>query len=356
VCYCSLTNSGFPNIHSNMKKKTPSIGPGSGISAQRMESQTPPIPTTGAVGVGGGSLSLGTALKGRKEKMRKEASVGSNLNALTIRAGTPMSIDSTGSNNLFGSRSGEFSSGTHPLSIGHLVLVAYRDGSKRTAKVIERVITASTIQYYVHYHDFNRRMDEWIDQARILSTEGIVVDDHHGHGGQKHEQEQSHDIGAVPAKRAKTDAGDNTEAGKMGGAGITTIAELGYDEHEGLDDASLLEHEEITKIKNINHVVLGKYRLECWYYSPFPKEFHPNGPVDCLYFCEFTLRFFKTKNELMRYQNHANLPRHPPGNEIYRDHRVAMFELDGAVEKVYCQNLCYFAKLFLDHKVRRLFV
>jgi histone acetyltransferase MYST1 len=27
-----------------------------------------------------------------------------------------------------------------------------------------------------------------------------------------------------------------------------------------------------------------------------------------------------------------------------------MFELDGAVEKAYCQNLCYFAKLFLDHK------
>ena len=38
------------------------------------------------------------------------------------------------------------------------------------------------------------------------------------------------------------------------------------------------------------------------------------------------------------------------GNEIYRDESVSMFELDGAVEKIYCQNLCYFAKLFLDHK------
>jgi len=27
-----------------------------------------------------------------------------------------------------------------------------------------------------------------------------------------------------------------------------------------------------------------------------------------------------------------------------------MFEVDGAVEKTYCQNLSYFAKLFLDHK------
>lgn len=39
-----------------------------------------------------------------------------------------------------------------------------------------------------------------------------------------------------------------------------------------------------------------------------------------------------------------------PGNEIYRDDRLAMFEVDGSEQKHYCQNLCYFAKLFLDHK------
>jgi histone acetyltransferase MYST1 len=27
-----------------------------------------------------------------------------------------------------------------------------------------------------------------------------------------------------------------------------------------------------------------------------------------------------------------------------------MFEVDGAKKKIYCQNLCYLAKLFLDHK------
>lgn len=26
------------------------------------------------------------------------------------------------------------------------------------------------------------------------------------------------------------------------------------------------------------------------------------------------------------------------------------FEIDGRKEKIYCQNLCYLAKLFLDHK------
>lgn len=78
---------------------------------------------------------------------------------------------------------------------------------------------------------------------------------------------------------------------------------------------------------------------------------------------------------------------HPPGDEIYRNgkvgsnlsgdtrflpspdscgahlamilsssalhavaQKVSMFEVDGRKEKQYCQNLCYLAKLFLDHK------
>ena len=42
--------------------------------------------------------------------------------------------------------------------------------------------------------------------------------------------------------------------------------------------------------------------------------------------------------------------RHPPGNEIYRNANVSVFEVDGKKNKIYCQNLCLLAKLFLDHK------
>lgn len=42
--------------------------------------------------------------------------------------------------------------------------------------------------------------------------------------------------------------------------------------------------------QNVNGVELGRYRMECWYFSPFPKEFYPDGYVDTLYFCEYTLR------------------------------------------------------------------
>ncbi len=42
--------------------------------------------------------------------------------------------------------------------------------------------------------------------------------------------------------------------------------------------------------------------------------------------------------------------RHPPGDEIYRDGSIAIFEVDGRKNKIYCQNLCLLSKMFLDHK------
>lgn len=38
------------------------------------------------------------------------------------------------------------------------------------------------------------------------------------------------------------------------------------------------------------------------------------------------------------------------GNEIYRNKKISFFEIDGNLQKEYCQNLCLLAKLFIEHK------
>jgi len=135
---------------------------------------------------------------------------------------------------------------------------------------------------------------------------------------------------------------------------IVTVAAQELDEHEGLDEASLREHEEVTKVKNVSEIQLGQYRMDTWYFSPIPKEMlNSNNVVDVLYVCEFTLQFFPRREELVRFQRKEQLMRNrrcPPGNEIYRNGKLSMFEVDGLKERLYCQNLCYIAKLFLDHK------
>jgi len=106
------------------------------------------------------------------------------------------------------------------------------------------------------------------------------------------------------------------------------------------------EHEEITKVKNINIIELGKFDIDTWYFSPYPEEF---AKVDKLFICEFCLKYMKKKKTLVRHKLKCDL-RHPPGNEIYRNGTLSIFEVDGKKNKIYCQNLCLLAKLFLDHK------
>lgn len=68
-----------------------------------------------------------------------------------------------------------------------------------------------------------------------------------------------------------------------------------------------------------------------------------------LFLCEFCLKYSKSKAVLDRHQEKCTW-RHPPGTEIYRREDLSVFEVDGNVNKLYCQNLCLLAKLFLDHK------
>jgi len=107
------------------------------------------------------------------------------------------------------------------------------------------------------------------------------------------------------------------------------------------------EHEEITKVKNIEVIEFGKYEIDTWYFSPYPEEY----TKDCkkLYICEYCLKYMKKKKTLERHKLKCET-RHPPGDEIYRDPNISVFEVDGKKQKIYCQNLCLLAKLFLDHK------
>ncbi|KAL0326263.1 UNVERIFIED_CONTAM: Histone acetyltransferase of the MYST family 1 [Sesamum radiatum] len=159
-----------------------------------------------------------------------------------------------------------------PLEVGTRVNCRWRDGKFHPVKVIERrklpAGGPNDYEYYVHYTEFNRRLDEWVKLEQLdLSSVETDVDE-------------------------KVE--DKVTSLKMTRHQKRKIDEIHVEGHEELDAASLREHEEFTKRK-----------------------------------CDL---------------------KHPPGDEIYRNGTLSMFEVDGKKNKVYGQNLCYLAKLFLDHK------
>uniref|UniRef100_G3SV35 Histone acetyltransferase n=1 Tax=Loxodonta africana TaxID=9785 RepID=G3SV35_LOXAF len=94
-------------------------------------------------------------------------------------------------------------------------------------------------------------------------------------------------------------------------------------------------------------IEFGKYEIHTWYSSPYPQEYSSRLPK--LYLCEFCLKYMKSRTILQQHMKKCGWF-HPPANEIYRKNNISVFEVDGNVSTIYCQNLCLLAKLFLDHK------
>lgn len=69
-----------------------------------------------------------------------------------------------------------------------------------------------------------------------------------------------------------------------------------------------------------------------------------------LYICEFCLSYFGSPFMLSRHRKRCNLL-HPPGNEIYRHEDLSFFELDGKRQLTWCRNLSLLSKCFLDQYV-----
>ena len=103
---------------------------------------------------------------------------------------------------------------------------------------------------------------------------------------------------------------------------------------------------EISRVRNLERIQMGKHEIDPWYFSPYPQEF---SDADIVYICEFCLCYYADLRQFERHRAKCTLM-HPPGNEIYRDEYVSFFEIDGRRQRTYCRNLCLLSKLFLDHK------
>ncbi|XP_077093156.1 histone acetyltransferase KAT6B isoform X2 [Siphateles boraxobius] len=125
-------------------------------------------------------------------------------------------------------------------------------------------------------------------------------------------------------------------------------------DHVAEEDLKVFRHiKETTAKKTVGDqgqspplIEFGKYEIQTWYSSPYPPEY---SRLLKLYLCEFCLKYMKSQDILQRHSKKCGWF-HPPANEIYRKDNLSVFEVDGNISKIFCQNLCLLAKLFLDHK------
>ena len=119
----------------------------------------------------------------------------------------------------------------------------------------------SSYEYYIHYIEYDRRNDHQIKRKSIIETK----------------------VSDEEIKKLKNNQIQDDEI------------IFHNDENEGTDKAGIKNHEEETKIRTIEEIIMGNYRCCTWYFSPFPEEYHN---IKTLFFVNFVLIFMlKKKNQ-----------------------------------------------------------
>lgn len=240
-----------------------------------------------------------------------------------------------------------------------------KDGEKRLAEILGTRMRKGDLEFYVHYQEFNKRLDEYVSQSRLdltmqvewpkpdklkktatANTKSSKNSKNNSKATSKRGRTATKKTGSTQEELVGDDVMDLDNINVNG-----TAQPENYDRGEEIEklrtSGSMTQSShEVSRVKNIQKIIMGAHEVEPWYFSPYPIELTEE---DEIYICEFTLSYFGSRKQFERFRSKSTL-RHPPGNEIYRDDQVSFFEIDGRKQRTWCRNLCLLSKLFLDHK------
>jgi histone acetyltransferase HTATIP len=266
--------------------------------------------------------------------------------------------------------------------------------------------------FYVHYEDFNKRLDEWIPAERFDLTQEVEwplpeqpkkppkTAAAQKATQQKAGQKRPHPSSALkkevsPPPSLAPSTGNQGKGQRPSLAGgkenqldtsvsvlapeVSISSDTPRNEEEELDlvdvadaaakakagtidPATYSREEEIEKLRTggsltQNQTEISRVRnlskIVMGEFEIEPWYFSPYPLAftesELIYICEFCLGYFDEARPFERHRKKCTLL-HPPGNEIYRDDFVSFFEIDGRRQRTWCRNLCLLSKLFLDHK------
>lgn len=228
------------------------------------------------------------------------------------------------------------------------------------AEILYKKMKKNMLIFYVHFKNYNKRLDEWVSLERIDLSKGVILPKPKAESSDGKKKSSTPMTPLTPMIIKKFDplaAADSALKGNTDEMDLDSLDVQGLKKNDNMsrnDEILKLRHSgsmiqnksEIAKVRNINKINIGQHIVEPWYFSPYPEEL---TECDEIYICDFSLEYFGSKKQFERFRKKSTM-RCPPGNEIYRDSKVSFFEIDGKKQRTWCRNLCLLSKLFLDHK------
>ncbi|THH27487.1 hypothetical protein EUX98_g6706 [Antrodiella citrinella] len=243
------------------------------------------------------------------------------------------------------------------------VYIVNKNGSDQFALVLEK----RPSECYVHYHNTDKRMDEWVPESVVRVAGPDERPEAEPSSSRKRKRasvdpEMGGSRGVSEDRSSVLRDGSAATPGESGAG--TTITEEEYDiEH----------HKLITAKRNFDKVAFGKWQIKTWYFSPYPlietetedastptsSGQAPTGRIPgvarstvrshgrtsdlfagglgrshgaMLWVCD---RCFKYMAEGISWELHVKkcARKHPPGRKVYQRGAHIIWEVDGAKDK-----------------------
>ncbi|GAW02777.1 acyl- N-acyltransferase [Lentinula edodes] len=276
---------------------------------------------------------------------------------------------------------------THSVPVSHQAPLHTVRKHERDEPVIILQESASEDEprVYVHYVNLEKRNDEWVPKSLLQPMPSTSTSN-----------------GAVPSKKRKRSSSKRPSAS----ASRSYSALSDEDSLEGRDsngkpaeevvmteeEYDLQHHKKINTRRNFAQVCVGEWLIKTWYFSPYPLTENEDAESsiasqekaisavnripgvyritnrshgrtsdmlaggmgrlvekEILYVCEMCFKYMTDAPTWELHKKHCTVS-HPPGRKVYQRGAHTIWEVDGAREKLYCQNLSLFGKLFIDIK------
>ncbi|KAG5649878.1 hypothetical protein H0H81_001670 [Sphagnurus paluster] len=266
------------------------------------------------------------------------------------------------------------------------------------------ILQRSAGQAYVHYVGTDKRLDEWIPDSALSvaanqGTSDTQADDSDSDSDAS--MALGADVNESGSKRRKR--GRPTRQGSISeeqeqhaGPSQPTPASTQQDTQREVimteEDFDIEAHKKITAQRNFDKVFFGEWQVKTWYFSPYPLteteldepppapsalagskipgvskatprshgrtsdllagglgRNYAGGEKASLWVCQQCFKYMADGNSYDLHLRYCNVD-YPPGKNVYQRGAHTIWEVDGAKEKLYCQNLSLFGKLFIDVK------
>jgi hypothetical protein len=150
-------------------------------------------------------------------------------------------------------------------------------------------------KFYVHFLNYEKRMDNWIFPNNIIkvikqSTSDLCMQ-------KLNSSNNYNNLPNISAFSSILDQ-DKKSGKKSNTSNIITMLTRKRSNLNAKDDYEDNHFDVNSKIKNIEIIYIGMYEIETWYYSPYPFE---SSESKKLYICEYCLKYMHLKESIITH-------------------------------------------------------